>query len=316
MPVQATTKPRLPSRAVADSEGGWRSALLLLRAEREARDLLYAPLGPASRSTRVVKGSVYQHRASGIELAYVVDGEVRVATPTEVFRLTPGKLLTIERGVFHALLGPERSLGFRIHWCHLDQTLALLSQTEWHSSQTIPYPDWHLRGRTDVETVGNAITSELATRGWDYPSAVTGLLTYLSCILIRRAERGPIVARTPRESMSLCPETPKSSRIAAALAFCDAEFRNGIGLADVANAVGCSSRYLGQLFASHLGHSLSDHLHNLRMAEARHLLTDTSRPIAAVAQAVGYSYPAHFTRAFSRAMGATPRAFRQRFRNS
>ena len=47
-----------------------------------------------------------------------------------------------------------------------------------------------------------------------------------------------------------------------------------------------------------------------RRASAERLLCDRSRTIAAVARTLGYSDPAHFTRAFQRWTGVTPRTFR------
>ena len=47
-----------------------------------------------------------------------------------------------------------------------------------------------------------------------------------------------------------------------------------------------------------------------RRASAERLLADPARTIAAVARTLGYSDPAHFTRAFQRWTGITPRDFR------
>ena len=52
-------------------------------------------------------------------------------------------------------------------------------------------------------------------------------------------------------------------------------------------------------------------LKDARCAAARRLLTDRTRPIADVARTLGYSDPAHFTRAFQRWTGVSPSAFRR-----
>jgi AraC-like DNA-binding protein len=53
-----------------------------------------------------------------------------------------------------------------------------------------------------------------------------------------------------------------------------------------------------------------------RCAAARQMLEQSSRKIRDVAIALGYSDPAHFTRAFQRWTGQTPRDFRRRDRGS
>ena len=49
-----------------------------------------------------------------------------------------------------------------------------------------------------------------------------------------------------------------------------------------------------------------------RAAVARHMLEDASAKVADVAQTLGYSDAGHFSRAFLRWTGVTPREFRQR----
>jgi AraC-like DNA-binding protein len=49
-----------------------------------------------------------------------------------------------------------------------------------------------------------------------------------------------------------------------------------------------------------------------RCLAAQRMLRDTGRRIGDIARALGYSDPAHFTRAFIRWTGTTPRDFRRR----
>ena len=48
------------------------------------------------------------------------------------------------------------------------------------------------------------------------------------------------------------------------------------------------------------------------MREARRQLAYTSLQVASIAYTLGYADPAHFSRAFSRVEGLSPRAFRER----
>lgn len=301
-----------PGREVADSHDECRDALLQLRARRPAGDLLLAQAGPGARQSGLLADCFYHHTATQLELAVVTRGQVRMATPAEVYRVTPGKLLVIERGVYHAEL--LTSQAYDICWFHLERTRAHVSVHRHTSQGLAESPEWELPGRTDVEQLGAAIAGELAAGDWDYPSAVAALLEYLTCILIRRAQRGAVIRCPPREAPTLCLDPRRAALIQAALDFCDAHFREGVTQADVARDLGCTSRYLGRLISSHLGHSLSHHLRNLRMAEARHLLHHSGLPVRTIAATVGYPYPAHFTRAFTRAVGVSPETFRHRLR--
>lgn len=84
-------------------------------------------------------------------------------------------------------------------------------------------------------------------------------------------------------------------------------------LADVADIAGVSTRTLQRKLA-HLGLTYSDILETARYENASRLLRDTDCRIIDVAFSSGYTDPAHFSRAFRRMTGVTPREFRQQSR--
>jgi AraC-like DNA-binding protein len=84
-------------------------------------------------------------------------------------------------------------------------------------------------------------------------------------------------------------------------------------LADVADIAGVSTRTLQRKLA-HLGLTYSDILEMARYENASRLLRDTDCKIIDVAFSSGYTDPAHFSRAFRRMTGTTPRQFREQSR--
>jgi AraC-like DNA-binding protein len=93
-------------------------------------------------------------------------------------------------------------------------------------------------------------------------------------------------------------------------AFLEAEFANPIRLADVGRAVGASPAYLTHVFRRVEGTSLHQYLTQLRLARALVELPRTD-DLTSIALETGFSSHSHFTRAFRRAFGVTPSAFRQ-----
>lgn len=81
-------------------------------------------------------------------------------------------------------------------------------------------------------------------------------------------------------------------------------------LADVAEIAGMSTRTLQRKLAD-VGLSYSDILDSVRYENASRLLRDTDCRIIDVAFSSGYTDPAHFSRAFRRMTGVTPRQFRE-----
>ncbi|CAN7162814.1 AraC family transcriptional regulator [Bosea sp. LjRoot90] len=84
-------------------------------------------------------------------------------------------------------------------------------------------------------------------------------------------------------------------------------------LADVAEIAGVSTRTLQRKLAL-IGLSYSDLLDSVRYEHASRLLRDTDCRVIDVAFSSGYTDPAHFSRAFRRMTGVTPRQFREQSR--
>ncbi len=288
-------------------------ALLQLRGVRPPEDLLLARAERTSRSRADLPKSIFEHTADTIELACVTRGELRIATPAEVFRLTRGKLLVIERGVYHAELVAPSGPACEVTWLHLRKTQAHAARASRRSRRGgAEIAGWLLPGSSNVEELAGGIVDELSLRAWDHPTAVAGILDYLTCILIRRARRGAAVFRPIEQRPAILLDPRESALVQGALDFCDAHFREGVNQTDVARALGYNSRYLGRVVSRHLGYSIARHLRNLRLAEAKYLLERTNLPVHAVAAGVGYAYPEHFIRAFARDTGISPAGFRQR----
>lgn len=81
----------------------------------------------------------------------------------------------------------------------------------------------------------------------------------------------------------------------------------------VAEAANTSTRTLQRRLRSH-GVSYSDILEQTRIRVASEWLASSAMPIAEIAVVVGYSDPAHFSRAFRRRAGISPQQYRSRFR--
>ncbi|BCP51737.1 hypothetical protein K32_03540 [Kaistia sp. 32K] len=84
-------------------------------------------------------------------------------------------------------------------------------------------------------------------------------------------------------------------------------------LAVVAEMAGVSTRTL-QRKLYHIGLTYSDILETVRYENASKLLRSTDSKIIDIAYSSGYTDPAHFSRAFRRISGVTPRQFRDRSR--
>jgi AraC family transcriptional regulator len=83
-------------------------------------------------------------------------------------------------------------------------------------------------------------------------------------------------------------------------------------LADAARTSGYEVHHFAHTFSAVVGEPPLSYLRRLRLERAAHqLLADAASPIARLAAAAGYASSEAFTRAFRRAFGVSPRAFRR-----
>lgn len=90
---------------------------------------------------------------------------------------------------------------------------------------------------------------------------------------------------------------------------------NQLTVANLARAVGVSTRTLGRHFADAIGLSPKAYIDEVRIESAKRLLEQTSLAIAEIRLQAGFADPTAFRRAFKRSVGITPTEYRHRFGN-
>ncbi|MBW4642531.1 MAG: response regulator [Goleter apudmare HA4340-LM2] len=109
-------------------------------------------------------------------------------------------------------------------------------------------------------------------------------------------------------SESIFPVAPQLQEV---FDYIEANYRQGITLSDVAEAVGYSPAYLTHRVAKQTGDTVNGWIVRRRMAAARPLLMDTSQTIEQIALALGYQNACHFSRQFRQHHGLSPKNWRK-----
>jgi AraC family transcriptional regulator of arabinose operon len=288
-------------------------ALLQIAADANPHRIIRAGDTRTGRAPVASLKPAYRHVADRYEVMTVISGVSWMELPDGPVALNPGDLLFIEKGVEHTELLPDPPEPYTALWCHFRRNHVLLGYTHF-----LPDTGWRLReqldlyGRTDVESIAVAIASELATRepGWEV--CTRGLLQYLFWIVIRRAMRSHESDFSASESPALRTDSHTWEVVRSVLAQCELDTGARVDLRHIAATIGYSPSYLSRLVSRHLGRSLSRHLHERRMDRAKALLESGDLSVREVAAALRYEDPAHFSRAFTRAFGVSPRTYRRR----
>ena len=90
--------------------------------------------------------------------------------------------------------------------------------------------------------------------------------------------------------------------------FADAEKR--LALRRVAQEIGLSYFHFSRAFKQSMGRTASNYIAERRIERAKKMLEETELPISEIALRSGFSSQSHFTTAFRRFAGATPKVFR------
>ena len=103
-------------------------------------------------------------------------------------------------------------------------------------------------------------------------------------------------------------------KVAAALRLIEEQYMNAdMCVVSLADQVHLSQTYLSALFKRTIGHSISEHLLNLRVEKSKRLLIEGDIRLGEIAGLVGYNDANAFAKAFKRATGLSPAKFRQKY---
>jgi AraC-like DNA-binding protein len=169
----------------------------------------------------------------------------------------------------------------------------------------LPQAPFHLR-ITDIEAQASLtshlekIERELAARAPAMDRALTAYGLLVSAWMERelsRAEGGILRERTHRLAELYAAEMER-------------RFRSGRGVADYAADLAVTPTHLSRVCKEAAGRPAHALLTERVMHEARRLLLDTDMPAREVAETLGFSSAAYFTRAFTQASGHAPSEFR------
>lgn len=173
----------------------------------------------------------------------------------------------------------------------------------------VPLPDapQHLRIRETFAAQELNVTLDLIARESDsaQPGAARAALCHLGLLSVWLERQ---IARTQPEARKPDATTRLVARFTDLM---EREFRSGAGVGDLAAALGVTPTHLTRCCRSACGRSAIDLLQDRRIFEARRMLLETGDPVHRIAESLGFTSAAYFTRAFQAAVGKTPTAFRR-----
>jgi AraC family transcriptional activator of pobA len=207
---------------------------------------------------------------------------------------------------------------------YTNHTLVLLPPRTMHgfetSAQTLGYclflPDIDLGALADQPTF-------FKVRDMNHQKEMTGFVEQMAWELNSKPYGHERVVRAlvdltliwlERKLQLQAPATPQTAarRVAANFtAMVERDFATGKTIADYAKEMDLTPTHLSRACKEACGRNASALLQDRIFFEARRLLLDSKLPIQKIAEVLGFSSPAYFTRAFSQRVGQSPSQFRE-----
>lgn len=232
---------------------------------------------------------------------YLEGGEATTRLDRPGLRGGPGRLclLPADHASRWAIDAPMRF----VHFYFDQETFAAAGVQLWGTDIRLT----RLRDDTFYEEAETArLMRRIAVADWDDPSqrlalteAAHDLLAWLATHAISRRE-------TPRVKGGLSTRT-----LRRALDFIEAALHEPLTLGDLAHVAGLSEYHFARMFALSAGAPPHRYVLARRLGRARRLLRETAAPLSAIAEDCGFAHASHLSRAFRRAHGAPPDAWRR-----
>jgi AraC family transcriptional regulator len=133
---------------------------------------------------------------------------------------------------------------------------------------------------------------------------VDHLIAALSMHLIRHYSAEEQLIRDYTDGLSKC-------KLQRAISYINENLTEDLSLKEISNAIEMSPHYFTRMFKQSTGMSAYQYVIHCRMERAKHLLCKQDLSIAEVAQQIGFQNQGHFTNAFRKNTGTTPKKYRR-----
>jgi AraC family L-rhamnose operon transcriptional activator RhaR len=275
---------------------------------------------------------IYRHQVDGdhvkhihdhdfVELVMISGGTGLQLTPTGDVRLQAGAVFVIQPGVWHAYVNCDAML---VNVCAIDCQV-FESELAWmRDNEPLRHLLWET-AITDTQTPIHYLVSQQMSRckrafyalqAWERNQTsqvrarqIGELTTFLADLADWVSMKTPMSAQEP--AIAGLPDAVEKT-----LMFFSENLAHNWSITELSCHFGLSTPYYIRLFKAAIGESPLSYLSELRARRAAQILMFTDNPIMEVGADVGWTEPGYFSRRFRQFFGISPRAYRQKYRDS
>lgn len=250
-----------------------------------------------------------EHFHAYYELYYLHAGQRLYFIEDRTYRIDPGDLVIIGRGVMHKTLDAgvpahERTV-IHVTDAFLDQTAySEEDRTLLRRPFAAANPVLRLSGqqRLELDALCESLTREASERAEGCGMLVRHRVAELLVLASRATSR--------EQAAPFEPLSPVHAKMTDVVRHINASYAEPLSLGELAERFYLSPWYLSRVFKEATGFALSEYINLTRVREAQRLLRETPLGITEIAAAVGFDNFSHFGKTFKRIAGLAPRLYR------
>ncbi len=250
---------------------------------------------------------VLPHRQWCYEITFVIEGEGVFRRNDAEYAVSPGKLFVVSKDDTHYIrsskLRPLRyiSVGFTFNKNHTDYP-KYAAVADFFDNAEEPIAD-------DLYNTYELLSAALSEISSPQTLSEEMVANYLLLVIVN-AYRSFHSSRRTRHTDLVTPQNT-NPLIYEMIRYIDEHLTSMTVLQEMSHALGYSYSYLSRLFSGTMGSTLRQYYNERRFEKARELLAEP-RPLADVAEQLGFTDTANFCRAFKKQYQVSPGEYRRR----
>lgn len=255
------------------------------------------------------------HSHEFVEIYFLLSGEKKFFIKDEVYHLSKGDLLFIDRHELHrstSTLNLERER-YLLHF-NRDINNLFMSNNALLQSYNSIYSTENRVLSLDIyqqrwlEQLFYEMLKEFDKQEHGYTAYLSGLLTQLLVFSARLNKKNIDLSQNGNKTKTIHPTISK------VIHFVNKHIEQSLSLKSVSAQFCISPSYLSKLFREMTGFSFIEYLTAIRLNEAQRLLRETEWNIVLVSEKVGFQGVKYFYKIFKKTTGHTPLNYRKLYR--
>lgn len=246
------------------------------------------------------------HRHDYYEIYYLFSGKVRYLIDDNLFDISTGDIVLINKNKLHMTKKPDTLYGENIKIYINDNTIDSLGTNSEKFKDCFNFIHINVPNskKKHIEEIFKKIRKEYKNKDIFSSQYVTNLVYEILTNIYR-------MIFIDNEDSFIDSFNTQSNEINIAIRYVYNNYSEKLTLSEVAKIVNMNPSYFSRCFKKNTGIGLMDYVNNIRIKNAVSLISDTNMSLTEIAHACGYSNQSYFCRQFQKIIGCSASKYKK-----